>query len=218
MNVKELLDTDVDVLGSWFREGLAWWREELSQLAPQRWRDRLRPRASATAWTDGLRLELRDANGARLTGTDKVRRVAVVLAPALYLIRKLELPVMRLGDVKKLVENELDRLTPFRREDVWYDVQIERRNDAVGTQAVEIGILPRETADTVKSLLHDHKVYVTEKAYFDAHGWKELSPFRQACIEMLHRYRQICSIQREHYRLDCLTSKEGFYYGDSIPF
>jgi hypothetical protein len=62
------------------------------------------------------------------------------------------------------------------------------------------------------------KVYVTEKAYFDAHGWKDLSPFQQACIEMLHRYRQICSIQREHYRLDCLTSKEGFYYGDTIPF
>ena len=62
------------------------------------------------------------------------------------------------------------------------------------------------------------KVYNTSKAYFDARGYKDKSPFEQACIEMLHRYRQACEIQRAHYATDCLTSKEGFYYGDSIPF
>ncbi len=62
------------------------------------------------------------------------------------------------------------------------------------------------------------KVYNTSKAYYDAIGFKELSPFQQACIEMLHRYRQVCEIAKAHYATDCLTSKEGFYHGDSIPF
>jgi hypothetical protein len=63
-----------------------------------------------------------------------------------------------------------------------------------------------------------HKVYNTGQAYHDARGYKELSPFQRACIEMLHRFRQSAEIAREHYRLDCLTDKEGFYHGDSIPF
>lgn len=62
------------------------------------------------------------------------------------------------------------------------------------------------------------KVYATAQAYYDARGHKELSPFARACIEMLHQYQQLAAIAQEHYRVDCLTSKEGFYHGDSIPF
>jgi hypothetical protein len=63
-----------------------------------------------------------------------------------------------------------------------------------------------------------HKVYASSKAYYDARGYKEMSPFAQACVEMLHRYRQVCQIQREHFRLECLTSNDGFYHGEDIPF
>ncbi len=62
------------------------------------------------------------------------------------------------------------------------------------------------------------KVYQTSKAYYDAIGFNELSPFAQACIEMLHRFRQIAAIEKEHFRIACLTSQEGFYDGDDIPF
>ena len=63
-----------------------------------------------------------------------------------------------------------------------------------------------------------HKVYMTGQHYYDSRGYKELSPFRRDCIEMLHRFRQMAEIQREHYRIACLTDGEGFYHGDSIPF
>jgi hypothetical protein len=62
------------------------------------------------------------------------------------------------------------------------------------------------------------RVYATCQAYYEARGYKELSPFRRACIEMLHRYRQQCELSRAEYSLDVLTSKEGFYHGDTIPF
>lgn len=62
------------------------------------------------------------------------------------------------------------------------------------------------------------KVYATSKAYYDARGFQELSPFAQACLEMLHRYRTACEISRAHYDMDCMTSKGGFYHGEAIPF
>src|SRR5258708_1315305 len=45
------------------------------------------------------------------------------------------------------------------------------------------------------------KVYNTSKAYYDAIGHKEMSPFQRACVEMLHQFRQIAAIQKEHYRI-----------------
>ncbi len=62
------------------------------------------------------------------------------------------------------------------------------------------------------------KVYATSKAYYDSRGYADMTPYERACLEMLHRYRQACEIQRANYATDCLTSKEGFYHGDSIPF
>lgn len=62
------------------------------------------------------------------------------------------------------------------------------------------------------------KVYLSSQAFYTARGYHELSPFSRACLETLHRYRQACEISAEHFRIDCLTSKEGFYHGDSIPF
>ena len=63
-----------------------------------------------------------------------------------------------------------------------------------------------------------HKVYASSRAAYEAKGWKELSPFEQACIEMLHRYRQICQISEAAYRSDCFRSREGFANGEIIPF
>lgn len=63
-----------------------------------------------------------------------------------------------------------------------------------------------------------HRVHNTSKAYFDARGHGELSPIRRQCVEILHAYRQRVQLINEQYRWQLLTSKGGFYYGDSIPF
>jgi len=63
-----------------------------------------------------------------------------------------------------------------------------------------------------------HKVYNTSKAYFDAHGHNELSAWDRLVVETKHRWRYAADTAQEHFRLDCLTSDEGFYHGDSIPF
>ena len=62
------------------------------------------------------------------------------------------------------------------------------------------------------------KVYATSKAYFDARGHNDLPTWERLRIETKFRWEQSCQTAKEHFRIACLTSKEGFYYGDSIPF
>ena len=62
------------------------------------------------------------------------------------------------------------------------------------------------------------KVYATSKAYYDARGHNELPAWDRLVIETKYRWQTARETAREHYRVDCLTSREGFYYGDSIPF
>ena len=63
-----------------------------------------------------------------------------------------------------------------------------------------------------------HKVYNTSKAYYDAIGHNELPSWRRLMTEARIRYRQKCQLIEEHYRMAILTSKDGWYYGEDIPF
>jgi hypothetical protein len=62
------------------------------------------------------------------------------------------------------------------------------------------------------------KVYMTSQAYYDARGHKELSPWARLITETTVRWRQACESAVSEFRCDCRFTKEGFYYGDSIPF
>ena len=62
------------------------------------------------------------------------------------------------------------------------------------------------------------KVYVTSKAYYDAMGHNDKSAWRRAVVEATQRWQTTSQIYREQFRIACLTSNEGFYHGDSIPF
>jgi hypothetical protein len=62
------------------------------------------------------------------------------------------------------------------------------------------------------------KVYQTSKAYFDARGHNDLPSWERLLVETKYRWEQAADTAQQHFRLACLTSKEGFYHGDSIPF
>ena len=49
-------------------------------------------------------------------------------------------------------------------------------------------------------------------------GHKELSAWDRLLIETTVRWSSAADTAREHFRVDCLTCKEGFYYGEDIPF
>ena len=63
-----------------------------------------------------------------------------------------------------------------------------------------------------------HKVYNTSKDYFDKHGHNDLSHWDRLLFETRFRWQSACDTAKEHFRTACLTSQEGFYYGEDIPF
>lgn len=62
------------------------------------------------------------------------------------------------------------------------------------------------------------KVYNTSKAYYDAIGHNELAPWPRLLVETKKRWKQVCEIHKAQFQLACLTSQEGFYHGQDIPF
>jgi hypothetical protein len=62
------------------------------------------------------------------------------------------------------------------------------------------------------------KVYNSSKAYFDAIGHNDLSAWQRTLAESKFRWEQSCELAKEHFRIACLTSNDGFYHGDDIPF
>jgi hypothetical protein len=58
---------------------------------------------------------------------------------------------------------------------------------------------------------------VGTKAYYD-YFTRDLSAWELLVFKTRTHWQQTCQIQKEHYRLDCLTSQEGFRHGETIPF
>jgi general secretion pathway protein L len=152
MNVKDLLNTDVEVARQWLRLGYHWWLDELLQLVPLRWKQRLVRKRSLIANTDGDHISVTTPNGDIVDLTTlpvSQRKLDVVLSPSLVLTRIVDTPLMRIADVLKMVALEIDRLTPFAPGTAFFDAEIVHRNEAASTQKVRIGVLPRPTADRV---------------------------------------------------------------------
>lgn len=62
------------------------------------------------------------------------------------------------------------------------------------------------------------KVYNTSKAYYDARGHNELPTWQRLLVETKQRWEASKTIACEQFRIACLTSREGFYHGQDIPF
>jgi hypothetical protein len=63
-----------------------------------------------------------------------------------------------------------------------------------------------------------HKVYTSSKAYYDARGYREMSAWDRLMLDTNTRWQQAKDLATEHFRMECLIDREGFYHGESIPF
>jgi hypothetical protein len=154
VNIKQLLDTDVDTIGQWLRMGYHWWIDELLGLVPPRWKSRFERKRALTAHVDGTHFTVMDADGNTVDASGlgaAQRKMDVVLAPSLVLTRMIDVPAMRIADVIKMVAFDLDRLMPFPPGAAYSDAEIVQRNDASGTQKVRVGVIGRDNADAILS-------------------------------------------------------------------
>ena len=146
---------------------LRWWGGELRSLLPERWSRAL---AVEHAWValevqgeelvataiDGrgrheaarLPLAERDALAAALdTALDDERRALprILLLPAAMVLRRpITLPAAALDNLRTVLGFELDRQTPFKPDQVFYDSRV-LRSEAGGKQiVVELALVPKD--------------------------------------------------------------------------
>jgi len=146
VNFKDLLNTDHEAIIQWLLHGFRWWMDELMGMVPPAWRDRLLRRSFAVAELgDGGVVYRRADTGERLA--EKPRgSVKLSLPQDQVLIRQIELPILPTSDLKRMVALDLDRLTPFRPEQVLFDTEVVARDDANGRQKLLLGVVPRSIA------------------------------------------------------------------------
>jgi general secretion pathway protein L len=151
MTLQELLNSDVATLGEAVRRGFAWWTGELADLAPPRWR-RLgggdRPVAALAA--DGQSLSIRRGGRVfeRRAGDRPWTGPADLGLPAgAVLQREVVLPALGLDDMKRLVAHDLDRLTPFRPDQVYFDLEPVQAAAPPGRRMARLGVIFRADAE-----------------------------------------------------------------------
>jgi general secretion pathway protein L len=145
VNFKDLLNSDHEAIIQWLLHGFRWWVDELVGMAPPEWRDRLLKRNFAVAELTDRGIVYRKQSGEPLAA--KPRGSVKLLMPAgEVLTREADLPIMPTSDLKRMVALDLDRLTPFRAEQVLFDTEVVSRDEERGRQQIVIGVVPRSAA------------------------------------------------------------------------
>ena len=145
---------------------LDWWLGELRGLLPARWQAYLRvqqtqlllsrtPSGLALGAAEGGRLESlgvldQDAPFSELCLTERVgaeaaRTPRIYLLPAeVVLVRRLSFPAAASGNIRTLVGFEIDRQTPFRADQVEFDIRVLPGEKNARQVAVELAVVSRE--------------------------------------------------------------------------
>jgi general secretion pathway protein L len=155
---------------------LAWWGGELRTLLPPRWRERFGGgsvwyllQLAGDEWSvrkAGAVQELArwssqlDATSQQVALTDALRgvdaedlRMALCLDGANVLRPHLNLPLAARDNLAQIGAFEMDRQTPFRVEQVRYDVREIRAAAPPGRFAAELVVVPRQTLDPLLAKL-----------------------------------------------------------------
>jgi len=114
MNIKDLLNADVQTVGWWIRQGFVWWMEELMAMLPDGWRERLgRSSSTIIEFGDGFALrkdsEAHAFDPATLSPRQK-RNVTIALPLHQVLTRTLEYPLLPINDIRRMIALDIDRL------------------------------------------------------------------------------------------------------------
>ncbi len=150
---------------------LSWWGRELSGLMPQRVRtwfaesreeiylqleadevvlSRARPRLGEEAkrfsradGLDALKQTLTQINSSK----DEIPLILFVVPEKRIMTRSLNLPLAAQDNLRQVVGFEMDRQTPFRADQVYYDYRIAKRDAASKVLKVEFAATPKAALD-----------------------------------------------------------------------
>jgi general secretion pathway protein L len=150
MTIQQILNADLSTIARWCRDGLAWWLEELADAIPVRWRSGARRHAPWTArigddgamrlWRDGSRVLSEARPGS------SPRRADLLLQADAVLVRRIDLPPLSSRDLRRMLTENMDRLTPFPADRVYFEVSTEGESDREGRRRLRLAVILREQA------------------------------------------------------------------------
>jgi general secretion pathway protein L len=150
----------------------AWWGHELAAMLPARWRAQLAERAEAllleirgdqlviwrqsgAACVEAATVAAEAAEGERAAAVDRLRvqlddpnlRVFYCIAPARALRREFSLPAAAENNLRQVLAFEMDRQTPFKADQVYFDYQLADRAAAARNLQIVLIVVPRAPLD-----------------------------------------------------------------------
>ena len=158
-----------------------WWTGELAQLLPDRFAAASRVPVVSLADGDVVLVEPRSAAGpdarvaistleppaARAGVRDLLVRAGETrsfarlrLRPDQVLVRRITMPAATEENLPQVVAFEMDRLTPFRNDDVYHDERVVSRDPANAQIGVQVAVARREVVDAAVAALRDLGVNV----------------------------------------------------------
>jgi general secretion pathway protein L len=146
VTLAELLNTDLTTIGGWLADFYRWWIGELAEMLPapaRRWVE-TRPSLSAEPLADGTYRFSRDGRLVMEEPADRrrARPVTLRVSPHEALLREAPAPAIAERDLRRMVALDIDRLTPFRADQVFVAVAA----SAAGTHRALVGAIRREAA------------------------------------------------------------------------
>ena len=159
-------------------ELFSWWRDELAGMLPDAWRRRFERRQDILLLTllgDEVRISRRD-NGrleelgsismtmsgagermaAMLSGLKADSTRVEVAAPADKLLAKeIQLPLAAEENLRQVLGFEMQRQTPFRAEQVFFNYRVSARHPQSQQIAVQLCVVPRAVVERVLEFLAD---------------------------------------------------------------
>lgn len=146
---------------------LTWWGRELWALAPAPVRalfaDRrdevlIRLTPATVELTRGRRdpqtferstepSELQATLSRLLSGEEEPPRAILALPPERVLVRTIQLPAAAEENLRQVLSFEMDRQTPFRADQIYFDQRVAARDTAAKQIKVELALVPRTSVD-----------------------------------------------------------------------
>ena len=151
-----------------FSRFLSWWQQQLTECVPVSVRNRLARARRSAMWSPTVdRVWAAAADGSEskpFLSSALAQRggdVALVIGEANGFRRELEMPLAVQDRLQQVLSYELDRLTPLKPSELYYDFRVSQKNLANGTCTVELAAAPRLRVDPMLADAKRRNIAVT---------------------------------------------------------
>ncbi len=168
----------VQSLADWLRRSFAWWTGELRECIPARLRRRIAGTNNVLSLQfddSAVRVELEQGESRSVLAViptapevgskisipsprQKVSEIRLVLSSRAAMRRRVELPAAASGALDEAIEFEIDRLTPFRSQDVVFRAKPLGLGSTANTVSCDVVVVPRAQINAAVTWATQHGI------------------------------------------------------------